>query len=106
MDTRTRRSSWVERLGTGPHRRWPHPGGSAREGLSYDLDVPNHPTRDDIDLLAGEFYSGDPHEAWTWMRANAPVYYDERNDVWAVTTYATVMANIYFNLFDNPSYMI
>ena len=54
--------------------------------------MPNHPTRDDIDLLAGEFYSGDPHEAWTWMRANAPVYHDERNDVWALTTYATVMA--------------
>ena len=54
--------------------------------------MPNHPTRDDIDLLAGEFYTGDPHEAWTWMRANAPVYYDERNDVWALTTYATIMA--------------
>ena len=64
-------------LRDGPHRTWPRPPGTARERLSYDLAVPNHPTRDDIDLLAGEFYAGDPHEACTWMRDNAPVYYDE-----------------------------
>ena len=46
-----------------------------------------HPTRDDIDLVAGGFYAGDPHEAWTWMRANAPVYWDEQNGVWGITRY-------------------
>jgi cytochrome P450 family 142 subfamily A polypeptide 1 len=52
--------------------------------------MPDHPTRDDIDLTAGAFYAGDPHDAWTWMRANAPVYYDERNGVWGITRYEDV----------------
>ena len=38
----------------------------------------DHPTRDDIDLLEGSFYVDDPHEKYTWMRANAPVYFDAR----------------------------
>ena len=36
-----------------------------------------------IDLLDGTFYGREPHDAYAWMRANAPVYYDERNDLWA-----------------------
>ena len=40
----------------------------------------------DVDIMSGQFYAGDPHTAWTWMRRNEPVYHDERNDVWAVTT--------------------
>ena len=44
----------------------------------------NHPTRDDIDLLDGGFYVGDPREKYAWMRANAPVYFDEKNGVWGV----------------------
>jgi cytochrome P450 family 142 subfamily A polypeptide 1 len=51
-----------------------------------------HKTRDDINLLDGNFYSGDPHEAWTWMRENAPVYYDEVSDVWGLTSYEDVLA--------------
>ena len=51
-----------------------------------------HPVRDDINLLDGRWYREEPHEAWTWMRAHAPVYYDEPNDVWAVTRYADVLA--------------
>jgi cytochrome P450 family 142 subfamily A polypeptide 1 len=43
-----------------------------------------------IDLLDGTFYGRDPYEAYAWMRANAPVYYDERNDLWAAASYATV----------------
>ena len=35
-----------------------------------------HPTLEGLDLLDGAFYAGDPHEAWTWMRREAPVYYD------------------------------
>jgi cholest-4-en-3-one 26-monooxygenase len=46
-----------------------------------------HPTRDDIDLVAGSFYAGDPHDAWTWMRANAPVYWDDKGEVWGVVRY-------------------
>lgn len=47
----------------------------------------DHPTRDDIDLTDGDFYAGDPHDAWAWMRANAPVYFDEANGVWGITRY-------------------
>ena len=45
----------------------------------------DHPTRDDIDLIAGEFWGRDPHEEMAWMRANAPVYWDGR--VWGITRY-------------------
>jgi cytochrome P450 family 142 subfamily A polypeptide 1 len=48
--------------------------------------VANHPTRDDIDLVSGEFWGRNPHEEMAWMRANAPVYWDGR--VWALTRYA------------------
>jgi cytochrome P450 family 142 subfamily A polypeptide 1 len=53
--------------------------------------MPNHPTRTDIDLLDGRWYAGEPHETWTWMRANAPVYYDEASDVWAITRYDDIL---------------
>ena len=54
--------------------------------------VADHPTRDGLDLLDGGFYAGDPHEAWTWMRREAPVYYDEASDVWGITRYDDVLA--------------
>jgi cytochrome P450 family 142 subfamily A polypeptide 1 len=49
--------------------------------------MPNHPTRGDIDLVAGSFYADDPHGAWAWLRANAPVYWDEGNEIWGITRY-------------------
>jgi len=51
-------------------------------------DRPTHPTRADIDLVDGHFYGDDPHPAFTWMRANAPVYFDEANGVWGITRHA------------------
>jgi cytochrome P450 family 142 subfamily A polypeptide 1 len=51
-----------------------------------------HPTRDDIDLLDGRWYATEPHDAWTWMRHNAPVYWDARNEVWGVTRYDDILA--------------
>jgi cholest-4-en-3-one 26-monooxygenase len=51
-----------------------------------------HPVRDDIDLLDGGWYAREPHEAWDWMRQNAPAYYDERNAVWGLTRYDDVLA--------------
>jgi cytochrome P450 family 142 subfamily A polypeptide 1 len=50
------------------------------------------PTGLRIDLLAGEFYANDPYPAFAWMRANAPLYYDEANDVWGVASYKHVKA--------------
>ena len=45
-----------------------------------------------IDLLDGAFYGREPHDAYAWMRAHAPVYYDEANDLWAAASYAAVKA--------------
>ena len=45
-----------------------------------------------IDLLSGTFYEREPYDVYAWMRANAPVYYDEPNDLWAAASYATVKA--------------
>jgi len=47
--------------------------------------------KEKINLLAGEFYAGDPHPAFTWMRKNAPVYYDEGGKVWGISRHADVL---------------
>lgn len=52
-------------------------------------DSPTHP---EIDLFSGDFYANDPHEFYTWMRANAPVYFDEANNVWGIAKYDDVKA--------------
>jgi len=44
-----------------------------------------------VDLLDPEFYRRNPHDAWTWMRANEPVYRDERNGLWGITRHADVL---------------
>ena len=43
-----------------------------------------------IDLMSGAFFGREPFDAFAWMRANAPVYYDEPNDLWAAASYAAV----------------
>ena len=42
--------------------------------------------------MDGEFYGREPHVAYAWMRAHAPVYYDEANDMWGAASYAAVKA--------------
>lgn len=44
-----------------------------------------------IDLLDPELYQSNPHEVWSWMRANEPVYRDEKNGLWGITRHADVM---------------
>jgi cholest-4-en-3-one 26-monooxygenase len=44
-----------------------------------------------VDLLDPEFYRSNPHDVWAWMRANEPVYRDERNGLWGITRYDDVM---------------
>lgn len=44
-----------------------------------------------IDLLDPELYQSNPHDAWAWMRANEPVYRDEKNKLWGITRHADVM---------------
>jgi cytochrome P450 family 142 subfamily A polypeptide 1 len=60
--------------------------------MSVTAAGPDHPIHPDIDLLDGNFYGNDPHELFTWMRANAPVYYDAANGVWGITRYADLKA--------------
>ena len=67
-------------------------GGYRRDDLTtcHTAAVAEHPTRDDIELCSGTFWAGDHHEALTWMRANAPVYWD--GQVWGITRYDDVKA--------------
>ena len=51
----------------------------------------DHPTNRAIRLLDGDFYAADPHDAFTWMRANAPVYWDADGKVWGVALHEDVL---------------
>ena len=46
----------------------------------------------DIDFLAGRFYVDGAREAYRWLRQHAPVYIDEANGLWGVSTYDGVLA--------------
>jgi cytochrome P450 family 142 subfamily A polypeptide 1 len=49
------------------------------------------PHNPDIDLLDGHFYAGpELHRHYDWLRANAPVYYDEPRDVWGLCAYSDI----------------
>lgn len=48
----------------------------------------NAPDRLVADLLDPEFYRSNPHDTWAWMRANEPVYRDERNGLWGISRHA------------------
>ena len=54
--------------------------------------MPDHPTNPAIRLTAGDFYANGPEPHYAWMRANAPVYWDETGNVWGVSTYDDVRA--------------
>ncbi len=44
-----------------------------------------------VDLLDPALYQRNPHDIWSWMRANEPVYRDERNGLWGLSRHADVM---------------
>ncbi len=48
-----------------------------------------HPERDDIRLLAEDFWA-EPEERWAWMRANAPVYWDDDEGIWGLASHEHV----------------
>ena len=52
----------------------------------------SHQVSDAIRLTDGAFYGADPHPHFSWMRRNAPVYWDEAGQVWGVTLYEDVLA--------------
>ncbi len=41
----------------------------------------------ELNLLDGAWYAHDPHAIWSWMGAEAPVYYDEPSRVWGIARY-------------------
>ncbi len=44
-----------------------------------------------IDLLAREFYAGDPHTTYTWLRQHDPVHRDEANGLWGIARYDDII---------------
>lgn len=53
--------------------------------------MPDHATHPEIRLLDGRFYAAGPHPHFTWMRANAPVYWDADGKVWGIARYDDVL---------------
>ena len=47
-------------------------------------------TKPDVDLTDGNFYAGDSHAVYRWMRANEPIFRD-RNGLAAASTYQAVI---------------
>jgi len=47
--------------------------------------------RPSYDLLDPDFFADGPHDAFTWMRANEPVYRDDKNGMWVITRHADVL---------------
>lgn len=67
--------------------------------LAHDFQVvfdragtrtPDHPTRDGIRLLSEDFYA-DFDELTAWMRAEAPMYWDDSVGIWGAAAHADVM---------------
>lgn len=44
-----------------------------------------------IDLLDGDFYANGPYEQYAWLRENAPLYWDETNELWGVSRYDDII---------------
>lgn len=51
----------------------------------------DQPTNPDINLISGEFWGRNPHDELTWMRHNAPIYFDANSGVWGCATHAAIM---------------
>jgi cytochrome P450 family 142 subfamily A polypeptide 1 len=44
-----------------------------------------------IDLLDGDLYAGDPSPTYAWLRENAPVYWDDCNELWGISRYDDIL---------------
>ncbi len=44
-----------------------------------------------VDLLDPELYRSNPHDLWTQLRHEEPVYRDEKNGIWALTRHHDVL---------------
>jgi cytochrome P450 family 142 subfamily A polypeptide 1 len=46
----------------------------------------------DVNLLDGSWYADDPHSVWSWLRREAPVYYDAHSEVWGISRHDDILA--------------
>ena len=46
-----------------------------------------HTKPTDVNLLSGDFWGRNSHDELSWLRANAPVYWDEASNLWGITRY-------------------
>jgi len=44
----------------------------------------------DLNFVSGDFWGRDPHAGLTWLRQNAPVWWNPIGEVWAITKYDDV----------------
>ncbi len=47
---------------------------------------------DEIRLLDGEFYAGDPYPTYAWLRDHSPVHWDAVHGIWGISRHADVVA--------------
>jgi cytochrome P450 family 142 subfamily A polypeptide 1 len=47
----------------------------------------DHAQNPAINLVSGAFWGRNPHDELTWLRANAPIYFDESCGVWGIATH-------------------
>ena len=43
-----------------------------------------------VDVLDGDFWAKGPWDTLRWLRENAPVYWDEKNQIWVLSRYEDV----------------
>lgn len=61
--------------------------------ISFDragTRTPDHPTRPEIQLLSEDFYANFD-EFTSWMRAEAPMYWDDTTGIWGAAAHADIM---------------
>jgi len=42
-------------------------------------------------LTDAALYAGDPYPSYRWLRANAPLYWDDASHLWVLSRYADVL---------------
>lgn len=69
------------------------PGDAHDFRVSFDragTRTPTHPTRPEIELLSPDFYARFD-ELTTWMRAEAPLYWDDTVGIWGAAAHADIV---------------
>ncbi|MFM8946842.1 MAG: hypothetical protein ACKOJC_09080 [Actinomycetota bacterium] len=66
------------------------------EELDFRIDLnrggrgpAGHPTRNNVDVLSPDFYA-DFDDITSWMRREAPLYWDDKNGIWGAASHELV----------------